>query len=155
MKPDWIIRIARLGIFSVVLVLLSHVSHSQIRNCKSPDGSQPCTTNNNAHFNNGANTGCTAAYTYISCDDVHKEAHLTCTNIGCRDTCSCTCSSATAPFPGMASSWVDECADPPAVRTNTESCKGCPTTQEECADQAKCTGTLRTAHARKLRGTAT
>ena len=56
MKRDWIVSIACLGIFSVVLVLLSQVSHSQIRNCKSPDGSQPCITNNNAHFNNGNNT---------------------------------------------------------------------------------------------------
>jgi len=36
MKRDWIVCIACLGIFSVVLVLLSQVSHSQIRNCKSP-----------------------------------------------------------------------------------------------------------------------
>ena len=132
MKRDWIVRIACLGTFSVVLVLLSQVSRSQIRNCKSPDGSQPCITNNNAHFNNGNNTGCTAAYTYINCDDVHKESHLTCTDIGCRDTCHCSCS--TDPYPGMASSWVDECADPPLVKTETESCKGCPTSQEECEE---------------------
>ena len=130
MKRDWIVSIACLGIFSVVLVLLSQVSHSQIRNCKSPDGSQPCITNNNAHFNNGNNTGCTAAYKYINCDDVHKESHLTCTDIGCRDTCHCSCS--TDPYPGMESSWVDECADPPIVKTYSESCKGCPTSQEEC-----------------------
>lgn len=137
MKPDWIVRIACLGIFSVVLVLLSQVSHSQIKNCKSSDGSQPCITNNNAHFNNGNNTGCTAAYTYISCDNVHKEAHLTCTDIGCRDTCHCSCS--TDPFPGMASSWVDECADPPAVRFDSETCRGCPTRPEDAEDEETCT----------------
>ena len=87
MKREWIFRIACLGIFGVLLVLLSQVSYSQIQNCKNPDGSQPCTTNNNATFNNGANTGCTAQYTYISCDNAHKAAHLTCTNINCRDTC--------------------------------------------------------------------
>lgn len=110
MKRNWIGRIACLGIFSAVLALLFQVSYSQIRNCKSADGSHPCTTNNNATFNDGANTGCKAAYTYISCDDVHKEAHLTCTNIGCRTTCHCDCSS--DPAPGMMSSWVDECVDP-------------------------------------------
>jgi len=64
MKREWIVGITCLGIFSVVLLLLTQVSDSQIRNCKSPDGSQPCSTNNNATFNNGNNTGCSAAYTY-------------------------------------------------------------------------------------------
>ena len=135
MKREWIVSIV--AAFSVVLVLLFQVSYSQIRNCKSPDGSQPCTTNNNATFNNGNNTGCTAAYTYISCDNVHKEAHLTCTNIGCRDTCSCSCT--TTPFPGMASSWVDECADPPVVRFDSETCRGCPTRPEDAKDEETCT----------------
>src|SRR5438105_7305831 len=91
MKREWIVSIVAVCTFSVVLVLLSEVSHSQIRNCKSPDGSEPCSTNNNATFNNGNNTGCTAEYRYISCDNYHKQAHLTCTNIGCRDTCHCDC----------------------------------------------------------------
>ena len=143
MKREWIVSITGLGIFSVVLVLLSQVSYSQITNCKSSDGSQPCSTNNNATFNNGNNTGCTAAYRYITCDDVHHEAHLTCTNIGCRDTCSCSFTgdpNATDPNqkPGMQSSWVDECADPPRVKSESESCKGCPTRPEDAEDEETC-----------------
>ena len=106
MKRDWIVSIASLGIFSVVLVLLSQLSYSQIRSCKSPDGSQPCAANNNATFNNGQNTGCTVYYRYINCSNIHKESHLTCTNIGCREDCSCSCQ--TSP-PGMASSWTNSC----------------------------------------------
>ena len=54
MKRKWITSVVAVCTLSVVLVLLSQVSFSQIRNCKSADGSQPCTTNNNATFNNGA-----------------------------------------------------------------------------------------------------
>jgi len=61
MKREWIVSIVAVCALSVVLILLSQVSYSQIRNCKSPDGSQPCSTNNNATFNNGNNTGCKAA----------------------------------------------------------------------------------------------
>jgi hypothetical protein len=48
MKRKWIIIILIICTSSVVLVLRSHSSYSQIRNCKSPDGSQPCSVNNNA-----------------------------------------------------------------------------------------------------------
>jgi hypothetical protein len=39
MKREWIIIIFAICTLSVVLVLLSQVSYSQIRNCKSPNGS--------------------------------------------------------------------------------------------------------------------
>jgi hypothetical protein len=35
----------------------------------------------------------------------------------------------------MASSWVDNCADPPRVKTEVESCLGCPTIKQECDEQ--------------------
>ena len=34
----------------------------------------------------------------------------------------------------MGTSWVNSCEDPPAVHSESETCKGCPTTQEECAE---------------------
>ena len=55
MKREWM-SIVCVGIFFVGLLLLFQVSYSQIRNCKQPDGSEPCSVNNNATFNNGANT---------------------------------------------------------------------------------------------------
>src|SRR5213080_4273631 len=141
MKREWIVSIASLGIFSVVLILLSQVSYSQIKNCKTPDGSQPCTSNNNATFNNGNNTGCKSSYAYISCDNAHKTSDLTCTNIGCRDTCHCTCTFPDDPHPAMASSWVDECHVPdPLVKTESEStqCNGCPARPEDAEDDETC-----------------
>jgi hypothetical protein len=48
MKREWLVSIVAICALSVVLVLVSQVSYSQIKNCKSPSGSQPCTTNNNA-----------------------------------------------------------------------------------------------------------
>ena len=134
MKRSWIISISILSISTLfaVVTLLSQVGYTQIRNCKSPDGSSPCNFNNNATFNNGQNTGCTASYKYIDCNDVHKEAHLTCTNIGCRETCSCSCSSNP---PGMASSWVNTCGEEPVVKHESETCRGCPTTLAECAEE--------------------
>jgi len=136
MKRERIVSIAVLAILAVVLISLSQVSYSQIKNCRSGDGSQPCNVNNNATFNNGQNTGCTVGYKFITCDNFHKEPHLTCTNIGCRDTCSCSCTS--TPFPGMATSWVDECEDPPEVRFDSETCKGCPTRAEDAEDAETC-----------------
>jgi len=38
----------------------------------------------------------------------------------------------------MASSWVDECADPPRVKTDSEICKGCPTRPEDAEDDETC-----------------
>jgi hypothetical protein len=132
MKREWLVSIVAICALSVVLVLVSQVSYSQIKNCKSPSGSQPCTTNNNATFNDGQNTGCKAAFRYKQCNDVEKEAHLTCTNIGCKQDCSCSCS--TNPM-GMASSWLNICEEPNKVKFETESCRGCPTSQQACAEE--------------------
>ena len=132
MKGEWLVSIVAICVLSVVVVLLSQVSYSQIKNCKSPSGSQPCTTNNNATFNDGQNTGCKAAFRYKQCNDVEKEAHLTCTNIGCKQDCSCSCS--TNPM-GMASSWLNICEEPNKVKFETESCRGCPTSQQACAEE--------------------
>lgn len=132
MKREWIISIVSICTLSVVLVLLSQVSYSQIKNCKSPSGSVPCTVDSNATFNDGQNTGCKVEYRYIQCNDVQKEAHLTCTNVGCKEDCSCSCS--TSP-PGMASSWLHTCTEPDVVRSESESCKGCPTQQAECEEE--------------------
>ncbi len=38
----------------------------------------------------------------------------------------------------MRSSWVNECEDPPQVKTETESCKGCPTQPEDAEDEETC-----------------
>ena len=132
MKRECFINIVSICTLSVVLILLSQVSHSQIRNCKSPNGSQPCSVNINATFNDGQNTGCKAEYRYIDCSNNQKEAHLTCTNIGCKELCSCSC---TSDPPGMASSWVNTCGDEDVVRHETETCRGCPTSQEDCAEE--------------------
>ena len=132
MKREWIISIVSICTLSVVLVLLSQVSYSQITSCKSPSGSNPCTANNNATFNDGQNTGCKVEYRYINCSDAQKEAHLTCTNIGCKQDCSCSCQ--VSP-PGMASSWLHTCTEPNVVRSESESCNGCPTGQEDCVEE--------------------
>lgn len=141
MKREWIVSIVCLGIFSIALALQLQVSHSQIKNCKEADGSTPCTANNNMTFNNGNNTGCKSSYKYISCDNAHKVSDLTCTNIGCRDTCHCTCTFPEDPHPAMASSWVDECHVPdPLVKSETEStaCKGCPARPEDAEEEETC-----------------
>ena len=73
MKREWIINIVCICTLSIVLISLSQVSYSQITSCKSPSGSSPCNANNNATFNNGANTGCKVEYRYINCSNILKE----------------------------------------------------------------------------------
>lgn len=106
------------------------VQHCAFSDFKLQNGNPPCSANNNATFNNGQNTGCKVEFHWLKCDGTsHGSAYSSCTNTGCRESCSCSC--LTNPS-GYGTSWVNTCVEPPAVRSESETCKGCPTTQEEC-----------------------
>lgn len=93
----------------------------------------PCSANNNATFNDGQNTGCKVEFHWLKCDGTsHGVAYSSCTNIDCRQDCSCSCLSSPS---GYGSSWVNNCLEPPAVKTESETCKGCPTQPEECEEE--------------------
>jgi len=132
MKQQLVVGAVVICVLSVILVLsFSNAGFTQtpISSCKNPDGSTPCSANNNATFNNGANTGCTVSYHWIRCDNTHGSVFDSCTNINCKGSCSCSCGTN-----GYGLSWQDVCTD--IVKSESFSCNGCPTTEEECTAES-------------------
>lgn len=103
------------------MVSRSVSTQSAISDCKQPFGNPPCNSNNNATFNNGQNTGCKVDFHWLRCDGIsHGSAYDSCTNIGCKINCSCSCQTN-----GYGVSWYDDCTD--LLKSETKSCNGCPT----------------------------
>lgn len=121
MKLELILSVIVVCVLFVMLLMLSRSGSTQsgISNCKQPFGNPPCNSNNNATFNNGQNTGCTVDFHWLKCDGIsHGSAYDSCTNIGCKETCSCSCATN-----GYGVSWYNNCTD--SVKSESKSCNGC------------------------------
>lgn len=121
MKPQIIsiVIVVCVLIVGILLVSRSGSTQFQISDCKEPDASQPCNTNNNATFNSGANTGCKVDFHWIRCDGVsHGSVFDSCVNSGCKAVCSCSCATN-----GYGVSWQDTCND--IVKSESFSCNRC------------------------------
>lgn len=106
----------------VVIVVLSRSGFTQsaISDCKQPFGNPPCNVNPNATFNDGKNTGCKVDFHWLRCDGVsHGSVFDSCTNLGCKEQCSCSCATN-----GYGVSWVDGCNND-TVKSQTFSCNKC------------------------------
>jgi hypothetical protein len=109
MKRLVISSVVAVCVVCAVIMLLSRSgsSQSQISDCKEPFGNPPCKANNSATFNNGQNTGCKVEFHWLRCDGVsHGSVFDSCTNIGCKAVCSCSCATN-----GYGVSWQDTCED--------------------------------------------
>src|ERR1700745_4035673 len=110
MKQQLVVGTVVICLLSVVILLsFSNAGFTQshsISSCKNPDGATPCSANNNATFNNGQNTGCTVNNHRIRCDNTHGSVFDSCTNTGCKGSCSCSCGTN-----GYGLSWQDTCTD--------------------------------------------
>jgi hypothetical protein len=121
MKRLVISSVVAVCVVCAVIMLLSRSgsSQSQISDCKEPFGNPPCKANNSATFNNGQNTGCKVEFHWLRCDGVsHGSVFDSCTNIGCKAVCSCSCATN-----GYGVSWQDTCED--IVKSESFSCNRC------------------------------
>lgn len=121
MKRLVISSVVAVCVLSAVIILMSRSgsTQTQISDCKEPFGNPPCKTNNNATFNDGKNTGCKVEFHWLRCDGVsHGSVFDSCTNIGCKAVCSCSCATN-----GYGVSWQDTCAD--RVVSESFSCNRC------------------------------
>ena len=120
MKHDLISSVGALCALVVVIVMFSWSgsTQTQISDCKEPFGNPPC-KNANANFNDGKNTGCKVEFHWLRCDGVsHGSAFDSCTNLGCKETCSCSCATN-----GYGVSWFNNCTD--VVKSESFSCNRC------------------------------
>ena len=127
MKREIISCVAAVGVLFVVIGMLSRSGSTQssISDCKQPSGNPPCKANNEAKFNDGQNTGCRVEFHWLRCDGVsHGQVHDSCTNIGCRDSCSCSCMTN-----GYGVSWLNTCTD--TVKSESFSCNRCGAVKNE------------------------
>lgn len=123
MKREVISSVVAVSMLFVVIVMLSRSGSTQssISDCKEPFGDPPCKANNNARFNDGQNTGCTVEFHWIRCDGLsHGQVLDSCTNIACKDACSCSCLTN-----GYGVSWHNTCTD--VVKSESFSCNKCGT----------------------------
>lgn len=124
MKREVISGVVAVSTLFVVIMILSQSGFTQsaISDCKQPFGNPPCNANNNATFNNGQNTGCKVDFHWLRCDGVsHGSVFDSCTNLGCKEQCSCSCATN-----GYGVSWVDGCNND-TVKSQSFSCNRCPT----------------------------
>ena len=122
MKREVISGIVAVSALFVVIVVLSRSGFTQsgISDCKEPFGDPPCNVNNNAKFNDGKNTGCKVDFHWLRCDGVsHGSVFDSCTNINCKQQCSCSCATN-----GYGVSWVDVCNND-TVKSQSFSCNRC------------------------------
>lgn len=122
MKREFISGTVAVSALLVVIVVLSRSGFTQsaISDCKQPFGNPPCNSNNNATFNDGQNTGCKVDFHWLRCDGVsHGSVFDSCTNLGCKEQCSCSCATN-----GYGVSWVDGCNND-TVKSQSFSCNKC------------------------------
>lgn len=121
MKRLSISSVAAVCVLSAVIILVSRSGSTQtpISDCKEPFGNPPCKVNNSATFNDGKNTGCKVEFHWLRCDGItHGSVFDSCTNIGCKSVCSCSCATN-----GYGVSWQDTCTD--IVKSESFSCNRC------------------------------
>jgi len=122
MKREVISGVVAVSALFVVIVVISQSGFTQsaISDCKEPFGNPPCNVNNNATFNDGKNTGCKVDFHWLRCDGVsHGSVFDSCTNINCKEQCSCSCATN-----GYGVSWVDAC-NSDTVKSQSFSCNRC------------------------------